>query len=210
MVQFNRFFLCIFLSRSHLTRLSTSLGLDLFDQGGIKIASSIPESQSHLLFLPDEILQHVLNDVVAGIVTNKKTGYPHPYYAPNYRDKQKERRRNLVNLCLSCRKVNALATPLLYHDVFLNKLNRPEYSEEEKRNDSADEGVFTLGLFLRTMLERLKLRAHVRHLDYWFILSPALDYETDPLPRSGFNGSREFQLLKEYVSGAHSEKDSVS
>ncbi|KAH6974807.1 hypothetical protein EDB80DRAFT_693096 [Ilyonectria destructans] len=144
--------------------------------------SSTPESPSHLLFLLDEILQHVLNDVVAGIVTNQKTGYPYPYYASNYRDSQKDRRRNLVNLCLSCRKVNAIATPLLYRDVFLNKLNQPEYSEEEERNDAADEGVFTLGLFLRTMLERPELRAHVRHLDCWFILSPVLDYETDPLP----------------------------
>ncbi|KAF7547167.1 hypothetical protein G7Z17_g7915 [Cylindrodendrum hubeiense] len=126
---------------------------------------------------------------------------------------QKEIRRSLLALCLSSQKLNAIVTPFLYRQVILVKgteLTAPELPLEENW-EFPDRGIVTLGLFLRTMLERPELRSYVRQLDVRFFLIdiPNLDRLETPLPFLQAVQEWEFGFLSKIISCAKSEYDSA-
>lgn len=165
--------------------------------------------QPHILALPQEVLQHVINCLIDTVTINKRTGYQYPYYSRNYRQAHQESRRNLLHLTLSCRRLNTVATPFLYGHVLLTKsteIGKDDLSAEEKR---PDRGALTLALFLRTMLAQPELRNHVRHLDCWFFLAHILDMTETDAPDSTIRilQAREWGFFKTAISGAQSEHD---
>ncbi|KAH6955775.1 hypothetical protein BKA56DRAFT_663184 [Ilyonectria sp. MPI-CAGE-AT-0026] len=127
---------------------------------------------SQLETLPSEILREIIKCLIDKCTMNKDTGYPHPYYSPNRGQAEEERKRSLLAISLSSRKLNATVAPFLYQHVILMKgieLDVPQLSTE-KDQIFPDRGIATLALFLRTMLERPQLRKYIHHLDLRFFL----------------------------------------
>ncbi|KAH6991395.1 hypothetical protein BKA56DRAFT_574358 [Ilyonectria sp. MPI-CAGE-AT-0026] len=165
-------------------------------------------TQPRILALPQEVLQHVINCLIDTVTINKRTGYQYPYYSRPYRQAHQESRRNLLHLTLSCRRLNIVATPLLYRNVLLTKSAESDEVDlaEETR---PDRGALTLALFLQTMLAQPALRNHVRHLDCWFFFARILDMLGTDIPDSTIRmlQAQEWEYFKTASSCAQSEHD---
>ncbi|KAL6413075.1 hypothetical protein AUP68_02572 [Ilyonectria robusta] len=172
------------------------------------MTENLPGTQPHILTLPQEVLQHVINCLIDTVTINKRTGFQDPYYSRIYRQAHQESRRNLLHLTLSCRRLNTVATPFLYGYVLLTKSNESDEVDlaEEKR---PDRGALTLALFLKTMLAQPALRSHVRHLDCWFFLAHILDMLGTDTPDSTIRmlQAQEWEYFKTAISCAQSEHD---
>lgn len=150
-------------------------------------------AESYFLAVPVEVLVLVIRSLIDDPMANRWTGYPYGYYSQGYRTAQEETRSTLLNLCRTCRKLNAVVTPFLYGHVTLKRLacypehlvmpqpktqSRLRVTRPSSRPAPA-RGIATLGLFLRTLVEWPALRSQVRHLECRFFLLDAVEGMAD-------------------------------
>ncbi|KAF1848729.1 uncharacterized protein K460DRAFT_427988 [Cucurbitaria berberidis CBS 394.84] len=121
-----------------------------------------------LLKLPNELLCQIAGHLVSTENICRKDGYRALYERKNNRDLETTDLlrihlwsiQDLLNLGLTCKRLAPVAQDILYRDIFLPKPRRMSVP--------GDRGASSLVCFLRTIMRRPELGAHVRYLAVWF------------------------------------------